>query len=500
MILPVWRGRVDAAYASRGVGFVRRVLLVNLSFGLVVGMVGALLTLLFHKLTAVDLAILVGWSEVIYGVEGLLAAGPIRDGLRPLEQWDRLRDEASARAAWVATADLPFRLLRRRLLYVVVTIGSVIWDLFGTWRMRLPTTSVLLILPGSMMVYLYWVALRFLGMEQVLRPVLADLGRALPDGGGLRNPRLTLRLRLLVAVPAITVIAGTVVAGIVGKRTVATLALGVVGGLVVSVVISSWLVMLLADSVARPITELRQAADRVGGGDLDVRVPVVSVDETGALAWSFNAMIDGLRERERLRDAFGTFVDPDLAARIARDGIDLGGEEVDLSVLFLDVRGFTAYAEQTSPRDVVASLNHLFDRVVPIIRGHGGHANKFVGDGLMAVFGAPVRLADHADRAAAAALELAGLCIDGLRVGVGVNSGSVLAGTVGGGGRLDFTVIGDAVNTAARVEAATRITGDDVLITGETLTRLTSGANRWAPRQSVALKGKHHEVTLYGPA
>ena len=118
------------------------------------------------------------------------------------------------------------------------------------------------------------------------------------------------------------------------------------------------------------------------------------------------------------------------------------------------------------------SLNSLYDRVVPIVTACGGHANKFIGDGLLAIFGAPARLDDHADRAVRAALEIGALNgraeADGLRVGVGVNTGEVVVGTIGGGGRLDFTVIGDAVNTAARVEAATRETGDDVLITAAT--------------------------------
>jgi adenylate cyclase len=120
----------------------------------------------------------------------------------------------------------------------------------------------------------------------------------------------------------------------------------------------------------------------------------------------------------------------------------------------------------------------------------------------LAVFGAPVRHADHADRAVAAALEIAEKVRDGaaggLRVGLGVNSGTVVVGTIGGGGRLDFTVIGDAVNTAARVESATRETGDDLLITEATLGRLSSEETAWEERPAVALKGKAEHVQLYG--
>jgi class 3 adenylate cyclase len=214
-------------------------------------------------------------------------------------------------------------------------------------------------------------------------------------------------------------------------------------------------------------------------------------------------MVGGLRERERLREAFGTFVDPGLTERVLRDGTDFAGEEVELSVLFMDIRGFTTYSERAEARDVVNRLNDLYGQVVPIILDHGGHANKFIGDGLLAVFGAPERLSDHADRAVAAALQIAQHVSDRyageLRVGIGVNSGRVVVGTIGGGGRLDFTVIGDPVNTAARVESATRHTDDDVLITNATRTLLSDPSSSWQPRPPIPLKGKTQTVELFAP-
>jgi class 3 adenylate cyclase len=264
-----------------------------------------------------------------------------------------------------------------------------------------------------------------------------------------------------------------------------------------------WLTYVLADAVSGPIIDLRNAARRIGGGDLSTRVPVVSTDETGELAAAFNAMAAGLDERERLRHAFGTFVDPAVTERVLAEGPDLEGEEIDASVLFLDVRGFTEFAERADPHEVVARLNGLYDAVVPVIERHGGHANKFVGDGLLAVFGAPQRQPDHAARAFAAARDIARLVRDGigggLRVGLGVNSGRVVVGTIGGGGRRDFTVIGEPVNTAAHVEAATRLTGDDILITETTLRALGAVADEFEERPSVPLKGKAATVRLYAP-
>ena len=259
----------------------------------------------------------------------------------------------------------------------------------------------------------------------------------------------------------------------------------------------------MADSISRPIADLGEATRRVSEGDYGARVPVVSTDETGELARSFNEMVAGLEERERLRDAFGTFVDPTLTERVLEEGTDLRGDEVELSVLFLDVRGFTTFSEQADAHTVVARLNELYEEVVPVILRHGGHANKFIGDGLLAIFGAPERHTDHADRAVAAAIEVADVVRERfrgeLRVGIGVNSGRVVVGTIGGGGRLDFTVIGDTVNTAARVESATRQTDDDVLITEATLSALSDRADGFDERPPVPLKGKSEPVRLYAP-
>jgi class 3 adenylate cyclase len=171
----------------------------------------------------------------------------------------------------------------------------------------------------------------------------------------------------------------------------------------------------------------------------------------------------------------------------------------------MDVRGFTAFSEAASATDVVSRLNDLYEVVVPMVLAHRGIANKFIGDGLLAVFGAPERLADHADGAVAAATDIARAVHerfgDELRVGVGVNSGMAVVGTIGGGGRLDFTVIGDTVNTAARVESATRETGDDVLITAA-LQRRLADEDRWdlMPREPMPLKGKSEPVQLFGIA
>jgi adenylate cyclase len=214
-------------------------------------------------------------------------------------------------------------------------------------------------------------------------------------------------------------------------------------------------------------------------------------------------MVAGLGERERIREAFGTYLDKEVAEYILSEGFTEEGVEVEVTVLFCDVREFTAFASGATPQEVVAALNRLFEVIVPIIAAEGGHVDKFEGDGLLAVFGAPEPFPDHAERAVRAACAIGGAINDearagGLRVGVGVNTGRVIAGAIGGAGRLNFSVIGGAVNVASRVEAMTRETDDDILITGETWTRLSHRFEAES-RGKVELKGVAEPVAVYAP-
>jgi class 3 adenylate cyclase len=264
--------------------------------------------------------------------------------------------------------------------------------------------------------------------------------------------------------------------------------------------------LLLSKSILRPIADLQRATEAVGEGRYEGMVPVTTGDELGELAASFNQMVAGLRERERIREAFGTYLDREVAEYILSEGFTEEGVELEVSILFCDVQNFTAFAARSDAAEVVSRLNEMFETVVPIIGREGGHVDKFIGDGLIAVFGAPEPYRDHADRAVRAAVEMAsrvngedgGAGDQGFRVGIGVNTGRVIAGAIGGAGRLNFSVIGDPVNVAARVEHATRETGDDVLITTATAERL-SGDLEFEERGPMTLRGKDQAVKLYAP-
>jgi adenylate cyclase len=173
-----------------------------------------------------------------------------------------------------------------------------------------------------------------------------------------------------------------------------------------------------------------------------------------------------------------------------------------VTVLVVDIRGFTTLADRSTAREAVAYLNEFFDLVVPILTGHGGHANKLLGDGVLGIFGAPERLPDHADRALAAAVDMLSAVEshfgERCRIGIGINSGLVLVGTIGGGGVAEFGVIGDPVNVAARIQDATRELREPLLLTEATRCLLEGPHTRLEAHGSLRLKGKAEPVTIYG--
>jgi adenylate cyclase len=348
-------------------------------------------------------------------------------------------------------------------------------------------------------------ACAYLVAERVLRSLTARaLAGGMPRHFGV--PGVITRTLLAWGLGTIVPIGGLAAIGVLaltGDRTTTryNLGLSTVALTSTGIIVGLLAVVLAVRTTAEPISSVRRALAQAQRGNFDVRVPVYDVSEIGQLQSGFNDMVAGLAERERIRAAFGTYVDPDVAERIITAGTNLAGEEVDVTCMFLDVRGFTSFAEATPPEQVVGALNRLFELAVPIIHEQGGRIDKFVGDGLLAVFGAPRRLEDHAERALAAAEQIAAAVTAGdlgLAVGLGINSGPVVAGNVGGGGRFEFSVIGDTVNVAARVEAATRETGDAILLSEHTRERLPeSRRDRTVQRDGIVLKGKHDPVGVY---
>ncbi|WP_048876878.1 adenylate/guanylate cyclase domain-containing protein, partial [Saccharomonospora saliphila] len=219
---------------------------------------------------------------------------------------------------------------------------------------------------------------------------------------------------------------------------------------------------LLARAVAAPLHRLRLALDDIARGRRDIAIGIDDASEIGMLQASVNDLATGLAERERLRDLFGRHVGDDVVRHVLEHGISLSGDVREVTALFVDVVDSTALAAHTPPEEVVRRLNALFTDVVEAVDAHGGLVNKFQGDAALCVFGAPARHADAAGAALCAARTIrdAVAARGELDLGIGVATGQVFAGQLGAFSRLEYTVIGDAVNEAARLtEHAKQVPG-----------------------------------------
>jgi adenylate cyclase len=229
----------------------------------------------------------------------------------------------------------------------------------------------------------------------------------------------------------------------------------------------------------------------------------------GALAI---ALVLDAFERERVRDVFSRFVPEPVVAEVLKnvdDDLRLGGKRQVVTVLFSDVRGFTTYSEARSPEIVIDVLNRYLTMMTDVILGHGGTLVTFMGDGIMAVFGAPIEMDDHADRALAAAREMAGPALEQFNewmaeqgeserfsIGIGLNSGPVMAGNVGSERRLEYTVIGDTTNTASRIEGMTKGTPHTIYLAGSTRELLTQDSHL-EHVDSVDIRGRSAQVVIW---
>lgn len=271
------------------------------------------------------------------------------------------------------------------------------------------------------------------------------------------------------------------------------------------------LTLLFARQITSPISDLAAAVARMSEGDFSFRVQPETQDEIGRLGEAFNYMSAGLQEREWLRDMFGRFVSKEVAEAIRGGQVRLEGENRVVSVLFCDIRGFTAFSERHTPQEVVTLLNEYLPLVVQAAQRHGGMVNKFGGDSTLIIYGAPREMEDSAYRAVLTALEIReGLARlndtisrqgeEPLRIGVGINTGLALAGAVGPHERQEYTVIGNTVNLAARIDGLNRqFPGHDILISGWTYEAL--GIHVWELEMKslgvVEIRGKHEPVQIW---
>jgi adenylate cyclase len=396
--------------------------------------------------------------------------------------------------------------------YAAVGVGLTVWDLLV---LNIPVGSGVKLVVGTLTLG------HFLGVDLALaeeRAVMDDLAAEGASLFELERPRSFVRRLIGFALGAVGLavwvismlvardfdaLTSTAPEHISAARAAVTGELAFVGGALVLLTVH--LVLAFAKNLRRFLDNETRVLESVGRGELDQSVPVASNDEFGVIAAHTNQMIAGLRERRRVREVLGKIVSPDVAkALLDESGLNLGGSRRTVTFLFSDIRDFTSWSEGVEPETLVADLNAYFTEMVRIVHDEGGVVDKFIGDGLMAVFGL-----DGCDDASRRAVRAALAMMDALEalnpsltrpigIGIGVHRGEVVAGNIGSPDRLEFTFIGDAVNTAARIESLTRTLGASILISNATLEGLED-PDRWESRGAHALKGKSEPVEVFSP-
>ena len=262
-----------------------------------------------------------------------------------------------------------------------------------------------------------------------------------------------------------------------------------------------------ASRVGNAVRGISDAAEEVKVGKY-VNAPIVRTgDELESLAEHFNAMVQGLKERDRLKETFGRYVTRQVAEHLMKGDVKLGGELVPVTVLFSDIRSFTSISERMDPSALLDFLNEYFSGMVESVLNHQGVVDKFIGDAIMAVFGAPVPQPDDALQAVKAALEMQSRLakinenfksrgLPEIRTGIGLHSGQVVAGNMGHVERMEYTVIGDAVNLASRLESLTKELKCDVILS-EDLYKQVDASVVAEPLQRIKVKGREQDVMVY---
>lgn len=262
-------------------------------------------------------------------------------------------------------------------------------------------------------------------------------------------------------------------------------------------------------STQRPINLLIDHMQKVQAGDLTSKTSVLGNDEIGKLKAHFNEMLDGLLERERIRDTFGKFVSIEIAEKIIKSGqLDFSGEEIEATVMFSDIRNFTPLCATLKPQNLIRLLNDYFSSMIQPIQAENGVINKFIGDAVMALFSPVFGVKDHASAALRAALSSRKALEDfnknskypALRHGLGLHSGKLISGNVGTSERMEYTVIGETVNIAARIEKQSKEFETDLLISQEVLGKIKRDefpGLDFIPYPPIQLKGTSRPITLY---
>lgn len=276
-----------------------------------------------------------------------------------------------------------------------------------------------------------------------------------------------------------------------------------------SIFMSLVLSFYFSGNIGEPLAKLEKGMKEIAKGNFEVSMIVNQKDEIGNVNSGFNMMARGLRERERIKDVFGKFVSSHIRDEVLAGDLKLGGEKTDATILFCDIRNFTTLSEKMNAEDLVAFLNSYFNRMVKPVIENDGVLDKFIGDAIMAVFGPPIGYGDNAEKACNTALDMKeslaeynsqrkGFGKEEISIGIGINTGEIVAGNIGNIDRMEYTVIGDTVNIASRVEGLSKVYGVQILITENTIEKLPPGHGFIIRELDIVMvKGRRKPVLIY---
>ena len=506
--------RLSFARTARRIGFYA--FLANLSGALVVWFYLSYIDTIPGQDTAAGLDNLWIFALFVVGIP-LLGAVGTRRLLRPIETWATKLETGEA-----DVSEVPETILQGVINWVFRASGSTFlgWLLIAVVQFILgftsPGTLLGILLAGTVATSIIFFATDLTWRSQF--PLFFPKGD-LSQRHGLHLPvsqRLLLVVGLLALEPLLLfllsvdrtrlLLTSESEIAIVVDNLIALQTFILLVGLVASVALAS----LLAHALLDPLKRLENAMGRIEQSDFAARIPVVSKDELGFLSERFNQMTEGLQRAQRLRQLFNLYASPEVAQTAVERGAELGGELCYCTMLFCDVRDFTAMTERTSPEQLIDLINRYMSAIVPQVTEAGGVITRFGGDSILAVFGSPLNPSTaHCSQAIHAALAInraldefnqAQATNQGteIRIGIGIATGNVIVGNVGGPERLEYTVMGDAANVAARLEELTKELPHQTLITASTYSELNDDEQDSFQRlPTIPIRGKTDPVTIY---
>ncbi|MGH3675798.1 MAG: adenylate/guanylate cyclase domain-containing protein [Mycobacterium sp.] len=458
-----------------------------------------------QDLPAFNLAIFLGYLFLSFTVGAYLSLRL----LIPVMRWQR-RDTLLAAADPAATELARSRALKMPFYRSVITVtvwclGSIVF-IVASWPVASQSAPVVAVATG--LAATATAIIGYLQSERVLRPVaVAALRGGVPENYRAAGVVLkqVLTWVLSTGVPVLAIVLALVASKFQiltasSDRLIMPILLLAIAALVIGLAGT----VLVAMSIADPLRQLRWALGEVQRGNYNAHMQIYDASELGLLQAGFNDMVRDLAERQRLRDLFGRYVGEDVARRALERGTELGGQERDVAVLFVDLVGSTQLAATRPAADVVSLLNEFFRVVVDTVNRHGGFVNKFQGDAALAIFGAPIEHPDASGAALAASRELRDELVDVLgsdaEFGIGVSAGRAIAGHIGAQARFEYTVIGDPVNEAARLTELAKLEEGHVLASAIAVSgALDAEALCWDVGEVVDLRGRAAPTQLARP-